>query len=112
MQWTIEKQIFELQAEFCKGLSDPKRLMILHELTTGEKSVGELSETLGLKQSNTSQHVGVLRKAGIIVPRRDGNTVYYRLVSSSIADACDLVRQVIASQLERGQLLARDILTV
>ena len=99
-------EIFKLQAECCKSLADFKRLMIIHELRGGEKSVGELAEVLGLKQSNASQHLAVLRNAGIIVPRREGSTVYYSLVNPRIGDACDMVRSVIADQLQRRQNLA------
>ena len=54
-------EVFELQAELCKSLSDSKRLRIIHELRDGSRSVSDLAETLGLKQSNTSQHLAVLR---------------------------------------------------
>jgi DNA-binding transcriptional ArsR family regulator len=102
-------QVFELQADFCRCLADPKRLMIIHELRAGEKSVGELCQVLGLKQSNTSQHLAVLRKAGIILPRKAGNITYYSLVSAHIAEACDLVREAIASRLDSGPRLAKDL---
>ena len=102
-------EIFQLQAELCKSLADPKRLMIIHELRDGEKSVGELAERLGLKQSNTSQHLALLRNTGIIVPRREGSTVYYSLVNPRVSDACDLVRSVIADQIQRTQTLAKVI---
>ena len=98
-------EIFQLQAELCKSLADPKRLMIIHELRDGAKSVAELVEHLSLKQSNTSQHLAVMRRAGLIIPQRQGNTVYYSLVSSKIAAACDMVRELIAEQLERSQTL-------
>ena len=101
-------EIFNLQAELCKSLSDPKRLRIIHELRDSEKSVGDLTKSLGLKQSNTSQHLAVLRKAGIVVPRRESNTVYYGLVSPRITEACDLVREVIADQFRRNQSLQLD----
>ena len=71
-----------------------------------ERTVGELTETLGLKQSNTSQHLAILRRIGVVSPRREGNTVYYRLVNSKIAEACDLVHEVIAEQLQNRQLLS------
>lgn len=100
-------EVFRLQAEFCKSLSEPKRLRIIHELRNGERSVSELAESLGMKQSNTSQHLAVLRKAGIVVPRREYSTVYYNLVSPRIAEACDLVREVIAQQAQRNQRLTR-----
>jgi ArsR family transcriptional regulator len=99
-------EVFQLQAEMCKSLSDPKRLCIIHELLDGEKSVSELAERLGLKQSNTSQHIGVLRKQGIIVPRREQSTVYYSLVNPKIAEACNLVREVIMEQLRHRQHMA------
>jgi ArsR family transcriptional regulator len=98
-------RVFHFQAEFCKSLSDPKRLRIIHELRDGEKSVGELAQSLGLKQSNASQHLAVLRKTGIITPRREQSTVYYRLVNPKIAEACDLVREVIAEQVRSSQSL-------
>jgi len=98
--------VFQFQAEFCKSLSDPKRLRIIHELRQGEKSVGELAENLGIKQSNTSQHLAVLRKAGVVIPRRENSTVYYRLVNPKIAEACDLVREVIVTQFRRNQELS------
>ena len=102
-------EVFQLQADFCKSLADPKRLMIIHELRDCERSVNELAERLGLKQSNTSQQLAVLRKAGVIVPRREASTVYYNLVNPKIAEACDLVREVIAEQLMRQRSLANII---
>ena len=99
-------EVFQRQAELCKSLSDVKRLRIIHELRNGPKSVGELAEVLKLKQSNASQHLAVLRKAGIIIPRREQSTVYYSLVSPKIAEACDLVREVIADQVRRDQSLS------
>ncbi len=101
-----QMEIFHLQAEICKGLADPKRLMIIHELESGEKSVGELADILGLKQSNTSQHLAILRNAGVIIPRREGSTVYYSLVNPRISDACHLVRSVIADQIHHSRNLA------
>jgi DNA-binding transcriptional ArsR family regulator len=99
-------QVLSLQAELCKSLADPKRLQIIQELRGGERSVGELAATLGLKQSNTSQHLAVLRRIGVIVPRKEGNAVYYRLADAKIAEACDLVHEVIAAQLHRSRRLS------
>lgn len=98
-------EVFQLQAEFCKCLADAKRLMILHELRDGEKSVGEIADSLGLSQSNTSQHLATLRRAGVIVPRREGSSVFYSLANPLIGQACDLVREFISEQLRvRGSL--------
>ena len=105
-QDVIKMEVLKLQAELCKSLSDPKRLHIIQELRGGERSVSELTEILGLKQSNTSQHLAVLRKIGVISPRKEGSTVYYKLVNPKIAEACDLVHEVIAEQLRNKQILS------
>ena len=100
-------EVFRRQAELCKSLADAKRLMILNGLKDGPKSVTELAEIAGLKQSNASQHIGVLRRAGVIKPERRGNTVYYSWVTPKIAAACDLVRQVIAEEIQRSEALGK-----
>ncbi len=100
-------QIFRMQAEICKTLSDPKRLMIIHELRLGELPVGEIATRLNMPQANVSQHLAVLRKRGIVSTRREGTSVYYRISGERIVDACDMVRSVLAEQLERNQKIAR-----
>ena len=103
---SVQIEVLKLQAELCKSLSDPKRLYIIQELREGERTVNELSEILGIKQSNTSQHLAILRKTGIISPRKEGSTVYYKLVNPKIAVACDLVHEVIAEHLRDSQRLS------
>jgi ArsR family transcriptional regulator len=107
MQEKEPLEIYRLQAELCKALSDPKRLRIISELRGGERTVSELVDILGLKQSNTSQHLSVLRRIGLIVFRKQGSTVYYRLANPKIGEACDMVHQVLADQLQRNNALAR-----
>lgn len=94
---------YRLRAELCRVLTDPKRLMIIDALRRGERSVTELAGELGCTMPNTSQHLTVLRGAGLVSGRREGTTIYYRLAEPGIAQACDLVA-AIAARL-RGQLL-------
>ncbi|MFC1919276.1 ArsR/SmtB family transcription factor [Chloroflexota bacterium] len=101
--------IFEKQAQICKALSDPKRLMVVHELRDGEKTVGELMGSLGLPQGNLSQHLGVMRDKGLVVAQRRGNNVFYSLASPMISRACDIVRQVLTEQLESSQVLVNEL---
>lgn len=103
------RRLFELQAEITKTMADSKRLMILHELRSGEMSVGQLASSLELAQSNISRHLSVLRERGIVVTRREGTTVYYRLTDERIVAACDLVREVLRGTLARGQELASSL---
>jgi len=100
-------EIFKMQAEICKTLSDPKRLMIVHELREGELSVGQLGTRLELPQANVSQHLAILRKRGIVDTRREGTTVFYRLASCKIGEACDMVRSVLSEQLSGNQALSQ-----
>ena len=101
--------LFKLQAEICKTLADPTRLMILHELKRGEMSVRQLTANLGLPQSNVSRHLAVLRERAVVETRRDGTTIYYRLADPKIAEACNLVREVLEGHLTRNQKLATSL---
>ncbi len=64
-----------------KQLANAKRLLILCQLVTAEKTVGELSEIVGLSQSALSQHLAKMRAAGLVAATKKGQTVYYRLCS-------------------------------
>jgi len=71
---------------FLKALSNPHRLMILCQLIDGEKSVGQLADSLKLRDSTASQHLALLRRDRIISARREGQTVWYRIVSTPTVD--------------------------
>jgi ArsR family transcriptional regulator len=66
-------------SNFLKAISHEGRLMILCHLVTGEKSVTELEELLAARQAAVSQQLSRLRLEGLVVPRRDGKAIYYRL---------------------------------
>ena len=104
-----DAQFFEIQAEICKTLAQPKRLLIIQELRTCEKSVSQLSSILNISQPNVSQHLSILRKRGIVTTRREGATVYYRLSSPRIGQACDLVHGFLTEQLENNRKLANSL---
>ena len=93
---------YRLHAELCKVLTDPKRLMLLDALRTGERSVGELAETIHSTLANTSQHLAVMRSAGLVDGTRDGTTVRYRLAEPAIIAACDIVRGIVDRRLARA----------
>lgn len=66
-------------ANFLKALAHEGRLMILCHLSTGEKSVTELEQKLGVRQAAVSQQLARLRLEGLVAARRDGKTIYYTL---------------------------------
>jgi ArsR family transcriptional regulator len=89
---------FRLHAELCKVLTDPKRLQLIGALRNAERCVGDLAEQVGMSLPNASQHLSVLRHAGLVAARREGTTVHYRLIEPRIADACDIVHQIVADR--------------
>ena len=99
--------IYELQAEISKTLANPIRLAVLHSLRDGEKTVNDLTEMLGVRQSNLSQHLALLRQRGIVKTRKQGASIFYSTSNPKINQACDMVREVLLDQLRQKQELAK-----
>ena len=68
-------------SELMRSLSNQHRLLIVCQLIDGERSVGELVDFLGIRDTTVSQHLALLRKDGIVTTRRDGQTIYYSILS-------------------------------
>jgi DNA-binding transcriptional ArsR family regulator len=102
----VTEAVYLLHAQILKTLANPRRLMILDCLHSGEKTVGELEVALDLPQANVSQHLAVLRAQGLVAPRREGNTICYSLVSDKVVEACDLFHQFLMERMRSGQALA------
>jgi DNA-binding transcriptional ArsR family regulator len=95
---SVRQELDRLHASVCKGLADPKRLLIINVLRDGQMSVSEICEELDLPQSNVSQHLAILRDKGLVISKRDGQFVNYSLTSMKIIEAFDLLREVMAEQ--------------
>ena len=94
-------EITILQSEVLKTLASPRRLQILHRLFEGECEVGRLATDLGISQPNVSQHLSVLRGAGIVEAERDGREIRYRLADPDVMLACRIMRGVLERRLLR-----------
>ncbi len=95
-----ERKLYEMQAELCKTLANPKRLEILDILNeAGEICVNEIAERLEIPKANTSQHLAVLRQAGVVKTRKSGINVYYSLKTRKITQACTLTRDILLDRL-------------
>ncbi len=98
-------EITILQAEVLKVLASPRRLEILHRLAEGSVEVGRLATEIGASQPNVSQHLAVMRTAGIVESERDGREVRYRLTDPDVIRACDVMRRVLERRFARlGEL--------
>jgi ArsR family transcriptional regulator len=102
----VDRRIYPLHASICQTLASPKRLEIIEHLRSGERTVGNLADALDVSQPNVSQHLAIMRRAGIVLARREGLKVYYRIASPKIVRACALMREVLLEQLEQGTQLA------
>ena len=101
-------EITVLQAEVLKTLASPRRLEILHVLASGPIEVGRLADAIGASQPNVSQHLSMLRVAGIVEAERDGREVRYRLADPDVMVACALMRSVLERRLSRlGEMAAK-----
>ena len=85
--------IYEMQAEVLKTLANPRRLEIIHRLAEGPCEVGRLAVELGIAQPNLSQHLALMRTAGVVEGERIGREVRYRLTDPAIVAACGLLRE-------------------
>lgn len=103
----VMDEITILQADVLKTLANPRRIEILHELARGPIEVGRLAEAIGASQPNVSQHLAVLRSAGIVEAERDGREVRYRLADPDVVVACSLMRTVLERRFTRlGEMAA------
>lgn len=104
-----EERLWELQADICQTLANPKRLQILALLKDDkELSVGEMVRALKIPKPNLSQHLALMRQKGILKARRQGTVIYYHLATPAITAACEVMRQVLLQALqEKGELSAR-----
>lgn len=101
----IEAIVYQKQAELCKAFANPVRLQIINEVCNCECPASDLQKNLSISKANLSQHIAVLRSAGVILTRRQGKQLFYSLAIPEVKQACDLVRKVLYAQLERAQRL-------
>lgn len=100
------EEIYELQADVCKIFANAKRLEIINLLKDRETSANELLEKIGLSKANLSQHMAILKAKGVVLTRREGVNMYYRIANPKIIQACNLMREVLKEQFqEKGRIV-------
>jgi len=104
---SVDVEIFERQAMICKAFAHPTRLHLLDLLCNGERSLAEVQEVLGVAKANVSQHLAVLKAAGVVSTRRDGKQVYAALAIPEVKQACQLIHQVLRTQIRKQRRFAR-----
>lgn len=93
------EKVFVYVADYFSVLSEPSRLRIMYAVCSGEKSVSEVVELCGSSQANVSRHLSALHKAGILLRRKEGTTVFYSIADNATVEMCQTVCAKIAESL-------------
>jgi ArsR family transcriptional regulator len=101
--------LYKLKGDFFKTLGHPARIRVLELLAVRDRSVAELLPEVGLESSNLSQQLGVLRRAGVVVARKEGNTVIYSIASPDIAELLMVARKVLTRVLSDRVAVLEDL---
>jgi len=104
-----EDIVIKLTAELFKSLGHPGRVKILHMLSHGELCVCNMIEEIDIVQSNLSQHLGVLKKQGLIDSRKDGQRVIYWIEYPSVIKLVRVAEQTLSEQIGHSQSLLKFI---
>jgi ArsR family transcriptional regulator, virulence genes transcriptional regulator len=105
----MDKEFYRRHAHICGVFAHPLRLellQLLHE--QGECTVGDLAEATGVRMANLSQHLAVMRSTNIVVTRKEGVSVYYRIADPRIMQAFNLITDVMLGQMKREEELRRE----
>ena len=102
-----EDIVVKLTADFFKTLAHPARIKILHCLEKGERCVCDIIEEVDIEQSNLSQHLGTMKKQGIIDSRKDGQKVIYRIVYLSVLDVVGAAEKTLSEQIGHSQSILK-----
>ena len=101
--------IFLLHANICKTLANPRRLEIINDLRNEELTATQLVQKLHISKANLSQHMSTLIEKGVVLSRREGINVFYKLSDEKITEACDLMREVLIKNLKQNSNILKDI---
>ena len=89
-----KKDVYMKNAVMYKVMANAKRLEILNTIRDREATVNELSEVLGTRKSNTSQHLAYLRYLGLVTTRRQGKNIFYKISDPKIVEPCKIFKDI------------------
>ena len=101
--------LYQAKAEFFKTLGHPARIRVLELLSEREFAVSEMLPVVGIEAASLSQQLAVLRRAGLVVSRKEGSTVYYSLTSPDVAELLAVARRILTEVLTGQVELLADL---
>lgn len=105
----LTQEITALHAGICSALAEPRRILLLYALNERPRNVSELARELGISQPTASRHLNLLRERGLVTAKREGQSVVNSLADQRIIQALDLLREVLASNLQGQAALAESV---
>lgn len=90
----FKKEVYARNAEIYKMMANPKRLEILNTIKNQEATVDQLSEILGIRKANTSQHLAILRYLKVVSVRKEGKNSFYKLVDPRLVEPCKILKEI------------------
>ena len=105
----MEDQIYQYHAEMCQVFSHPKRLEVINILRDGEMPVTELADKLRITVGNLSQHLSMMKERHILLSRKEGNMVYYRIANPKLIRCFDMMREMLFEQIQQDAVLVNSI---
>lgn len=105
----MSRPLYQLKAEFFKTLGHPARIRVLELLSQRDHTVAEMLPEVGIEPANLSQHLAVLRRAGLVTSRKTGSTVVYTLTSPQVAELLAVARNILTNVLTGQIELLQDL---
>jgi ArsR family transcriptional regulator len=105
----VSAPLYQLKAEFFKTLGHPARIRVLELLSEREHAVAEMLPEVGIEAAHLSQQLAVLRRANLVVARKEGSTVYYTLTSPHVAELLTVARQILTGVLTGQAEMLEDL---
>ncbi|RAS70056.1 ArsR family transcriptional regulator [Lentzea atacamensis] len=107
----LSRPLYQVKAEFFKTLGHPARIRVLELLSEREHSVAEMLADIGIEAANLSQHLAVLRRAGLVTTRKEGSNVHYSLTSPHVAELLAVARLILTGVISGQMELLEDLRT-
>ena len=105
----VSQPIAVIKAELFKALAHPARIRVLELLADGELSVGEMQPSVGIEMSYLSQQLAVLRRAALIVSRKDGSAVFYAIKDPAVRELLAVAKRLLINSLSETRNLLADL---
>jgi len=102
----LDTRLYERQVGICKAFANATRLRLLDLVARRDYCAADLQKELSISKANLSQHLAVLKAAGVVATRRDGKRIHCYLAIPEVKKACTLIRRVLRAQIRNGNQLS------